>query len=290
MFGANEIVGQNFFDNAPKDTLMVTSMFTTLQGEGPYSGLPAFFVRLTKCNLACPWCDTFFDSGDIFTYDQLEDEIDKRINHFFNGDEPDWAQSIPEFKTRQMVLVITGGEPSLQKNLTGFLERMQHVFYKTQIESNGILSIPLPLSTTLVCSPKCLEKDGKAIRYLAPNTKMLKRANCLKFVMCADQGSPYSSIPDWAFKWRDNTGNQIFISPMNIYNQIPQKAKELRAQKQGKEITLEERSTVDEVISGWTEGLLNREQNQKNHEYSAKYAIKNGFRFGLQIHLWASVA
>ena len=41
MFGTNEIIGKKFFKDAPKDSLFVTSMFFTLQGEGPYSGQPA---------------------------------------------------------------------------------------------------------------------------------------------------------------------------------------------------------------------------------------------------------
>jgi organic radical activating enzyme len=64
MFGTNEIVGKKYFADAPADSLFVTSMFFTLQGEGPYSGMPALFIRLAKCNLDCSFCDTFFDDGD----------------------------------------------------------------------------------------------------------------------------------------------------------------------------------------------------------------------------------
>jgi hypothetical protein len=45
MFGTNELVGKKYFKDAAQDTLLVTSVFFTLQGEGPYSGLPAVFVR-----------------------------------------------------------------------------------------------------------------------------------------------------------------------------------------------------------------------------------------------------
>ena len=71
MFGHNEIVGQKYFDNAD-DKLFVTSIFYTLQGEGPYRGEPAVFVRFAKCNLNCGFCDTFFDDGDWLSIAEIE--------------------------------------------------------------------------------------------------------------------------------------------------------------------------------------------------------------------------
>jgi 7-carboxy-7-deazaguanine synthase len=61
---------------------MVTSMFFTLQGEGPYAGMPALFIRLAKCNLDCSFCDTFFDDGDTFTYAELETKVYDTIRDF----------------------------------------------------------------------------------------------------------------------------------------------------------------------------------------------------------------
>jgi organic radical activating enzyme len=275
MFGKNEIVGQKYFDNAG-DKLFVTSIFYTLQGEGPYRGEPAVFVRLAKCNLACSFCDTYFDGGDWLTFDEIDLRIGNVLREYFNGSVPDWSE-------QKIGLVVTGGEPMLQKNLGAFLERMTDHFAWTQIESNGTIVQNIPDSTTLVVSPKCLEKNGKPVKYLEPNPKMLARADCLKFVMNADQDSPYSSIPDWA-----KGDRKVFISPMNIYNTEPQKSKQLRTTKN--DITLEERSAVDEVISFWEEGLLDMKENQKNHEYAARYCAQNGYILNLQIHLYASLA
>ena len=275
MFGRNEIVGQKYFD-AAGDKLFVTSIFYTLQGEGPYRGEPAVFVRLAKCNLACSFCDTYFDGGDWLTFDEIDFRIGNVLREYFDGYVPDWAE-------QKIGLVVTGGEPMLQKNLGEFLERMEDHFAWTQIESNGIIVQDIPDSTTLVVSPKCLEKNGKPVKYLQPNPEMLARANCLKFVMNADQDSPYSSIPDWA-----RGDRKIFISPMNVYNKEPQKSKQIRSEKNS--ISLEERSAVDEVISFWEDGLLDMRENQKNHEYAAQYCAKNGFILNLQIHLYASLA
>lgn len=320
MFGANEIVGKKYFDKAAEDQLFVTSMFMTLQGEGPYRGEPAFFIRLAKCNLNCSFCDTFFDDGDWLTFDEIEKRIETTIDEFYaskNIERPAWTNHklmqvdndlLTDLKSLQgidaeaelqsvlkkndirknMVLVLTGGEPMLQNNIGTFLTRMSRIFAKTQIESNGTQNTNIPTSTTLVISPKCLEKGGVAIKYLAVRPEVLQRASCLKFVMEANPSSPYSDIPDWAHEWARETGKPIFISPMNVYNAVPQKAKDLRAKTN--QISIEERSTVDEVISFWEPGLLNLDENQKNHEYAAQFCIKHGFIFNMQIHLFASLA
>lgn len=320
MFGTNEIVGKKHFKDAPAKTLLVTSMFFTLQGEGPHAGKPAFFIRLTKCNLDCSFCDTFFDDGDLMSFHEIDKKIEETINDYFKGEVPEWAQfqegyeagpeeKIPDGreyvtvggrgvaqpqtfvqnKKRKMVLVMTGGEPLLQENISEFMKEQLSKFEAVQVESNGIPDTLVPERVTLVCSPKCVEKNDVAVKYYSPSKTILDRADCLKFVMSSDLESPYSSIPEWAFEWKkQNPEKEIYISPMNIYNSFPQKIKLLRAEKG--QITMQERSTVDEVISFWEPGLLNLEANQRNHEYTARYCVTHGFRLNLQMHLYASLA
>lgn len=295
MFGTNTITGKAFFKDAPKDSLYVTSMFFTLQGEGPYSGQPALFIRLTKCNLTCNFCDTFFDDGNWMTFDEIEGKIHTTICDYFKDGVPLWATNIsvsdiPLSGRRypNIVLVMTGGEPLIQDNISEFMHRQLPKFKAVQVESNGIPDTEVPEDVTLVCSPKCMEKNGKAVKYYAPSKTILDRADCLKFVMSADPESPYHTIPEWAYKWRDETEGEIYCSPMNIYNTFPQKIKLLRAEKG--EITMAERSTVDEIISFWEPGLLDLAANQANHEYTARYCLEHGCRLNLQQHLYVSMA
>jgi len=42
--------------------LEVQDIFSTIQGEGPFAGKPAVFLRLAGCNLRCFFCDTDFES------------------------------------------------------------------------------------------------------------------------------------------------------------------------------------------------------------------------------------
>jgi organic radical activating enzyme len=285
-----------YFKDAPAESLFVTSMLFTLQGVGPYAGMPALFIRLAKCNLDCSFCDTFFDDGDWMTYAEIEAKMYQTICDFWNNQGkpvPAWAMPVSVLSDQQynypnIVLVMTGGEPLIQDNISDFMAQQLRNFKEVQVESNGIPDTVVPEGVTLVCSPKCVEKNGRAIKYFAPSKTILDRADCLKFVMSADPESPYSSIPDWALEWRDRTGKQIYCSPMNVYNSLPQRIKLLRSEKGT--ITMAERSTVDEVISFWEPGLLNLEANQRNHEYTGQYCVENGLRLNLQQHLYASLA
>lgn len=273
MFGKNAIYGQKEFEGQ-SDSLLVTSIFLTLQGEGPFSGRPAVFVRLTHCNLACSFCDTYFDEGTRYSLTELREQIEACINQYYKGGDyrfPPW---------RGLVLVITGGEPSLQPALAKFCYLMLALFDAVQIESNGIITQPLPFGVTLVVSPKCLEKGDKPIRYLKPTKDMLRRADCLKFVICADSESPYSAIPDWAHEWHDTYERPVYVSPMNIYARQP--AIPVPGD------SLQER-TAKEVISFWQPGLLDMHSNQLNHEYAAFYCLQHGFYLSIQQHLFASL-
>lgn len=283
MFGHNEIVGRKYFRQSPEANegkFLVTSVFYTLQGEGPLRGEPAVFVRLAKCNLACSFCDTYFDSGDWMTPEQLQTAIFRAVD----------KEAIVEHPLKHVNLIFTGGEPSLQ-DLGVLCHCFDDMFAKIQIESNGTLYPKnLPDSTILVISPKCAEKDGKAIKYLRPSDDVLDRADCLKFVVEAPVNniSPYNEIPEWALEWRERTDLPIFVSPINVYNDEPRRSKQLRTS--NKAITLEDRSSIDEVISFWEPGLLNMQANQANHEYAARLCMRYRLTLNLQLHLYTSLA
>lgn len=297
MFGTNDVTGKSFFKYAPKDSLIVTSIFFTLQGEGPYAGLPAVFVRLAKCNLTCNFCDTFFDDGDWLTFDELDTKIYQAIADYWNNQgkpAPLWAMPKAELNTKlgpypNIVLVITGGEPLLQDNVSDFMKLQLPRFKAVQVESNGIPDTGVPEGVTLVCSPKCLEKDGKAVKYYSPSKTILDRADCLKFVMTANVDSPYHEVPEWAHEWKNkNPHKEIYCSPMNVYNTFPQKIKLLRAEKGT--ITMAERSTVDEKVNFFEAGLLDMGAVEKNHRHVGKYCVDHGFRMNMQMHLFADLA
>lgn len=125
--------------------LDVHSLFFTIQGEGPFSGHRAIFVRLAGCNLQCPGCDTLYTKGRRFVaVAALLLEIQKIAT------------------VKGLLIVITGGEP-LRQPIGLFVSKLLTAGYKVQIESNGMfapdeilaeLLIRRPLDLVLVVSPK----------------------------------------------------------------------------------------------------------------------------------------
>lgn len=94
MFGTNPIAKRRDAEYG----FIVHSIFYTIQGEGPYAGQPAIFVRLTGCNLRCYFCDTEFDS---VATPMTSGELMARVLHMARDHDC-------------RLVVLTGGEPLLQ--------------------------------------------------------------------------------------------------------------------------------------------------------------------------------
>jgi len=111
--------------------MRVNETFLSLQGEGHFTGRPAFFLRLSGCNLQCSFCDT---QHQPFT-EMTEEEI---------------VREASSHKPRH--IVITGGEPALQLTQS-LVDKLHAAGFFVQVETNG--SLPLPDGIDWVtCSPK----------------------------------------------------------------------------------------------------------------------------------------
>ena len=85
--------------------MKICEIFTSIQGESTFAGLPCTFVRLSGCNLRCVYCDT------KYSYDEgIEMEIG------------DIVQRVDSAGVR--LVEITGGEPMLQGEETISLIRV----------------------------------------------------------------------------------------------------------------------------------------------------------------------
>lgn len=161
MFGKNKIMKPEIHLG---DNLDVQEIFPTLQGEGPYAGYPAVFIRLGGCNLACDFCDTEFESYHNFSLVEILNQIQKLAQN-------------SDGKIIRKLVVITGGEPMrqpIEKLCAGLIK----LNFLVQIETNGTIFRELPAEIKIICSPKI--SNGK---YHQIRPDLLPHINAFKFII-----------------------------------------------------------------------------------------------------------
>ena len=122
-------------------------IFASVQGEGPSAGMPVSFLRLSRCNLACVWCDTAYTwhfDGDDRPHRNSR-TFDRKANQV-TLDERDVAERIAALGQKR--LVITGGEPLLQASaLAKLLDLLPDI--GVEIETNGTTKAPTRLDVRI---------------------------------------------------------------------------------------------------------------------------------------------
>lgn len=147
MFGKNPVSKR---EDHSGETLMVRESFFTLQGEGPFTGRPAWFVRLGGCHLQCSFCDTDFDLelSEERRVDALLENISGEVLGYHG--EPKLSGGGPP------LIVITGGEP-MRQPISRFVCAALEAGFTVQIETSGSFTRRLPFDDdrlSIVCSPK----------------------------------------------------------------------------------------------------------------------------------------
>ena len=148
-------------------------IFASLQGEGPSIGRPSTFVRLSRCNLACEWCDTAYTwrfEGDNRPH-RDETAFDRKANQLVL-EEAEVAARIAALAPDR--LVVTGGEPLLQgaalARMVAHLDALRPGWH-VEIETNGTVA-PHPALDARVnqynVSPKLAHSGNPAELALIP--------------------------------------------------------------------------------------------------------------------------
>jgi 7-carboxy-7-deazaguanine synthase len=153
--------------------MKVCEIFTSIQGESSYAGIPCTFVRLVGCNLRCVYCDTQYS--------------------YSNGFDMSVEEVIAHVKLVGVNLVeITGGEPLLQDETGLLIKNLLNDGYEVLVETNGSLRIEdLDSRAVIIMDVKtpgsCM--DSK-INY--SNFEYIKPSDEIKFVICSREDY------DWA--------------------------------------------------------------------------------------------
>jgi organic radical activating enzyme len=186
MFGNNPVRKYESIEGGRR--VRVQDIFSTIQGEGPFAGMPAIFIRLAGCNLRCLFCDTDFESRYYDEAQRVEDVVAQV--RALEGPLP-----VP-------LIVITGGEP-FRQDIGLLLQELvmlhsgdeQHI----QIETAGTLWPPsldemrwLPLGgdmrevpLSIVLSPKTPE--------VSPAVRV--RTFAWKYIIAAGQTADDDGLP-----------------------------------------------------------------------------------------------
>lgn len=127
--------------------LKIYEIYTSIQGESSYQGLPCVFIRLSGCNLRCAWCDTAYA--------------------FFGGEEKSIKEIMAEVKESGPLLVeITGGEPLMQSECYALMKELCDQKYEVLLETGGSID-------TIEVDPRV----RKIIDFKTPSSLMVDENN-----------------------------------------------------------------------------------------------------------------
>lgn len=149
------------------DTLRITEIFYSLQGESDTVGWPTVFIRLTGCPLRCQYCDTeyAFTGGNRYSPESVIEQV----------------QQYPTLKH----ICVTGGEPLTQPAIYGLMHQLCDLGYNVSLETSGAVDISrvdARVSRVLdIKTPDSAEAD----KNLWSNIELLTALDQVKFVICS---------------------------------------------------------------------------------------------------------
>lgn len=151
-----------------EQTLKITEIFHSLQGETSRAGLPTVFVRLTGCPLRCGYCDTeyAFQGGESMTLAAI-------------------LASVAGYGARYVT--VTGGEPLAQKNCAPLLACLCDAGYSVSLETGGALDIASVDTRVARIVDIKTPGSGEAGRNRWSNLDWLTPRDEIKFVICDER-------------------------------------------------------------------------------------------------------
>ncbi|MDF1795173.1 MAG: 7-carboxy-7-deazaguanine synthase QueE [Coxiellaceae bacterium] len=149
------------------ESLRITEIFYSLQGETDTIGWPTLFIRLTGCPLRCQYCDTeyAFHGGKRQTLDAIIEQAQthKTLRH----------------------ITVSGGEPLAQPAVISLMQRLCDLGYEVSLETSGALDISkVDDRVSRIVDIKTPE-SGEVAKNRWQNMDLLQANDQLKFVLCS---------------------------------------------------------------------------------------------------------
>jgi 7-carboxy-7-deazaguanine synthase len=176
-----------------QDTLRITEVFYSLQGETRTAGLPTVFVRLTGCPLRCQYCDSAyaFSGGTVRSLESILEQV---------------ASYRPRY------VCVTGGEPLAQPNAIPLLKQLCDAGCEVSLETSGALDIskvdPRVSRVLDLKTPGSKESH----RNLYENIGLLSRNDQVKFVLCSREDYDWSVSKMIQYGLAERAG-EVLLSP-----------------------------------------------------------------------------
>lgn len=148
------------------ERLRVIEVYTSVQGESSFVGLPCVFVRLAGCNLRCTWCDSTytFTGGEPRAIDDVVAEV--------------VATGVP-------LVEVTGGEPLVHRQAIPLMQRLCDRGLTVLLETSGSRDIgPVPAPVHVILDLKCPD-SGEERANLWTNLPKLRKKDEVKFVIAS---------------------------------------------------------------------------------------------------------
>src|SRR5687768_5633893 len=193
-------------DPRPKtqdQTLRITEIFLSVQGESSHAGRPCAFVRLTGCPMRCVWCDSeyTFTGGAHLTFDEI------------------FAQ-LESFGCQ--LVEVTGGEPLAQKAVFPFITELLDRGCEVLIETGGFVSTEkVDERAKIILDVKCPASGEAERNHWANLERLRKEKDEVKFVI--------ADLNDWKFAEEmiagydlETKAKAVLISPVFGIENLPE--------------------------------------------------------------------
>lgn len=173
---SNDSVGRADPSNTKTgQTLRITEIFLSLQGEANTVGLPTVFVRLTGCPLRCTYCDSAyaFSGGQIMALADIMHQVH--------------AYEVPR-------VTVTGGEPLAQSGVHLLMQQLCDAGVSVSLETSGALNVAeVDARVSKVVDFKTPD-SGEVQRNLWANVEFLLPHDQVKFVLCSAQDYAWAKM------------------------------------------------------------------------------------------------
>ena len=173
------------------NSLRITEIFYSLQGEAKTMGLPTTFIRLTGCPLRCRYCDSeyAFFGGKRIQFDEIFARVEKFGSRF---------------------VCVTGGEPLAQPACWALLSSLSDRGYSVSLETSGAFDVSEVDSRVSIVMDLKTPGSGEVGRNCYENFVHLQTKDQIKFVICSREDYEWAKFKLDEYQITERVGEVLF--------------------------------------------------------------------------------